>query len=310
MSESENETLWTQRRPKLLVVDDQALNIRILSGLFQDQCEVFMARNGVQALAHCESDPPDLILLDVEMPEMDGFEVCRRLKLDPALAHVPVIFITGHDTPEEETRGLELGAVDFIAKPINPSIVTARVRTHLTLKAQSDILRDLAYVDGLTGVPNRRRFDQCFDLEWRACRRAGRPMGVLIVDVDAFKAYNDHYGHLHGDDVLRQVARILKASLKRPRDFLARYGGEEFACLLPDYDIESAVACADFLRSQVHAAGYPHEYTTHPDKLLTVSIGAASRVPTPEMEPSDLLKMADQALYRAKQAGRNRVMGF
>lgn len=299
-------SLWGHRRPRILIVDDQAINIRILALLFQPDHEVFMARSGAQALAFCRDERPDLILLDVMMPDIDGFEVCRQLMADPATWHIPVIFITGRDTAEDESRGLEIGAVDFIAKPINPSIVKARVRTHLTLKAQSDALRELAYRDGLTGVPNRRRFDQQLDIEWRACLRSERPLAVLMVDIDAFKPYNDHYGHLLGDGALRCVAGVLQSTLRRPRDFCARYGGEEFICLLPESDLDMALHTAEYLRAQVEAAAIAHAYSAI-GPVMTVSIGAAVRVPDASAQPAELLHAADDALYRAKREGRNRV---
>ena len=165
-------------RPKLLIVDDQPVNIQALYQVFSASCDVFMATSGQQALDVCRQKSPDLILLDVVMPDMDGIEVCRKLKSEPETRDVPVIFVTSQDSPEEETLGLEVGAVDFITKPVNPAVVKARVKTHLMLKIQADALRELASVDGLTGIANRRRFDERIEAEWRACRRTEQPLSV------------------------------------------------------------------------------------------------------------------------------------
>jgi PleD family two-component response regulator len=198
-------------RPRLLVVDDQPLNIQALYQTFTADHQVFMATSGEQALVQCASRLPDLVLLDVMMPGMDGFEVCRRLKADPATCDIPVIFVTAHDDEAAETLGLEVGAVDFIAKPINPKIVRARVATHLTLKAQADLLRQWVYIDGLTGVYNRRHFDEHLVSEWGRSARNGAPVSLLMIDVDRFKAYNDRQGHQAGDACARWPPRCARA---------------------------------------------------------------------------------------------------
>lgn len=170
-------------RPRLLVVDDQPINIQTLYQIFHADHEVFVATSGEQALAFCRGNPlPDLILLDVVMPGLDGLAVCRQLKADPVLANIPVIFVTACMDPADETRALEAGGVDFITKPVNPMVVRARVKTHLTLKAQGDFLRSLVFIDGLTGVANRRRFDEALLSEWRQCQRVGTPLALLMID--------------------------------------------------------------------------------------------------------------------------------
>lgn len=265
-----------------------------------------MATSGEEALEICRQDPPDLILLDVVMPGMGGMEVCRRIKADPTTASVPVIFVTAQDDPADETRGLEAGAVDFITKPVNPAVVRARVRAHLTLKAQADALRELAFIDGLTGVANRRRFDDALEIEWRRCRRSGSPLAVVMIDIDHFKHYNDRYGHQAGDACLRSVADELRGRLGRSSDLVARYGGEEFVCLLPECGLEGAQAKAEDLRQAVEAMGVPHEASaTSP--VVTISLGVAAIAPGPEQSPEELLAAADVGLYEAKLGGRNRV---
>jgi len=215
-------------RPRLLVVDDQPINIQVMHQIFGSQYQVFMATSGVQALEFCRRTPPDLILLDVVMPGMDGFEVCQALKTDPDTHDIPVIFVTAHTDAHQETRRLDMGAVDFISKPVNPAVVRARVKTQITLKFQSDLMRKLVFLDGLTGVFNRRYFDQQLSVEVARARRTSSPLALIMLDVDFFKRYNDRYGHQAGDDCLRLIAATLKESLRRPGDLVARYGGEEF----------------------------------------------------------------------------------
>ena len=266
-------------RPRLLVVDDQPINIQTLYQVFHADHEVFVATSGEQALAFCRGNPlPDLILLDVVMPGLDGLAVCQQLKADPVLANIPVIFVTACMDPADETRALEAGGVDFITKPVNPMVVRARVKTHLTLKAQGDFLRSLVFIDGLTGVANRRRFDEALLSEWRQCRRAGTPLALLMIDIDHFKRYNDHYGHPTGDACLQQVAAVLKAAMQRACDLVARYGGEEFVCLLPGCDQAPALAKAQALQAALAAQGIAHE-ASPTAAWVTLSIGVAVAQP-------------------------------
>ena len=292
-------------RPRLLVVDDQPINIQTLYQIFHADHEVFMATSGEQALAFCRGNPlPDLILLDVVMPGLDGLAVCQQLKADPVLANIPVIFVTACMDPADETRALEAGGVDFITKPVNPMVVRARVKTHLTLKAQEDFLRSLVFIDGLTGVANRRRFDEALLSEWRQCQRAGTPLALLMIDIDHFKRYNDHYGHPTGDACLQQVAAVLKAAMQRACDLVARYGGEEFVCLLPGCDQAPALAKAQALQAALAAQGIAHE-ASPTAAWVTLSIGVAVAQPQAGGSPAALVAAADAALYSAKHRGRN-----
>ena len=296
------------RRPRLLVVDDQAINVQTLYQAFSGDHQVFMATSGAQALTACTAKRPDLILLDVQMPGMDGYEVCRRLKAEEDTRDIPVIFVTAHNDETAETLGLDVGAVDFISKPINPKIVRARVRTHLTLKAQSDLLRRMVYTDGLTGVHNRRHFDERLSLEWSRALRSGAPLGVVMLDVDFFKRYNDRYGHQAGDDALRQVASALQSALKRPADLVARYGGEEFVCLLPETDLEGAISLGQDLRERVLSLAIEHaDSSAH--SHLSISVGACTKPAGVTGTAEALLRQSDSQLYLAKSGGRNRVQG-
>ncbi|ART62793.1 diguanylate cyclase domain-containing protein [Kushneria marisflavi] len=292
-----------QRKPKLLLVDDQRINILTLHELFREECDIFMAMNGEQALETCRKSLPDLILLDVHMEGIDGHEVCRRLKKDPETHDIPVIFVTAQGAEEDEVLGLELGAVDFIVKPINPTIVRARVNTHLTLKYQSDLLRSLALLDGLTGVANRRKFDEELGRTWRQSLREKTELSIIMIDIDYFKRYNDHYGHLRGDTCLQSVAGALEAAVNRPYDLLARYGGEEFVCLLPNTHLKGAVVVAERMQACVRALQLEHA-DSGIGQVVTVSMGVATMTANSTDGAQVLLEAADRQLYKAKQAGR------
>jgi len=307
------------RPPRLLVVDDQPVNIQALYQAFSADHQVLMATNGEQALKLAASQKPDLVLLDVVMPGMDGHEVCRRLKADEATRDIPVIFVTAHSDEAAETQGLALGAVDFISKPVNPTIVRARVKTHITLKTQSDLLRQWVYMDGLTGVHNRRYFDERLASEWARAVRNRAALSVVLLDVDFFKRYNDHYGHQAGDACLRQVASSLRLTLKRPGDMAARYGGEEFVCLLPDTDLPCALNVARQLGAAVEALRVDHAASSAA-AVVTVSLGVCSTVgntaggtlgsnAATQEGAAALLREADAQLYLAKGSGRNRSCG-
>jgi diguanylate cyclase (GGDEF)-like protein len=298
-----------KRLPRLLVVDDQPANIQALYQAFNTDHQVLMATGGEQALKLAAGQQPDLVLLDVVMPGMDGHEVCRRLKADAATRDIPVIFVTAHSDEAAETQGLALGAVDFISKPINPAIVRARVKTHLMLKAQADLLRQWVYVDGLTGVRNRRGFDEQLAVEWGRAAREGSALSVVLLDVDFFKRYNDHYGHQAGDACLRAVADFLRQAMKRPADLVARYGGEEFACLLPATTLEGALTFAQQLGAGVEALALEHAQSSV-SPVVTVSLGVCAAVGHAPGKAEALVRAADAQLYAAKAAGRNRSCGI
>ena len=295
-------------RPRLLLVDDQAINIQALYQVFAADHQVLMATSGAQALALCASQLPDLVLLDVQMPGMNGYEVCRRLKSDSATRDIPVIFVTAQNDDQAETQGLEVGAVDFISKPFNPKIVRARVRTHLTLKAQADLLRQWVYTDGLTGVNNRRSFDEHLAAECARARRNHSQLSVLMIDVDHFKRYNDKYGHQAGDQALRRVAHSLQQGVRRPGDLLARYGGEEFVTLLPETDLGGALELAVELGLRVAELGIIHDDSPL-GQMLTVSLGACTLKGSDGGSAEALLRAADEQLYLAKTRGRNQACG-
>jgi len=229
----------------VLVVDDEQLFLDFLSSIIDQEHAVLTADNGAQAIEIARKFCPDLILLDVEMPDLHGFDVLRALKADPITADIPVIFVTATNSASAEVKGLAIGAVDYITKPLVPIIVSARVNSQLELKAQRDFLRQLAALDGLTGIANRRAFDEALSMEWRRSQLNESQLSLIFVDIDHFKAYNDSYGHLEGDDCLKRFAGALEKCLQRPGDIFARYGGEEFVCLMPDTDIEGTKDVAE-----------------------------------------------------------------
>ena len=303
----------------ILLVDDDPGTIRVLAIILADVGNLAFAISGEDALRMAHASIPDLILLDAEMPGMNGYLVCEALKADRELAHVPVIFVTSHREPEFELSGFELGAADFIAKPLNAALVLARVKAQLHVKHLADELRRIAMTDGLTGVANRRRFDEALEQEWGCARRTGDALALLMIDVDHFKAFNDLYGHPAGDACLLSLAQAMLRACLRPADLVARYGGEEFAVLLPKTSQAGAAHVAHAIQDAVDALAIVHAGSaTAPH--VTVSVGIASCdadsvcwMPGSVDRASayhvatDLLRAADKALYAAKNAGRART---
>ncbi len=298
---------WTEfaQHGRILIVDDAMENIQILHHALQDEHDVLFAMNGAKALQMAQQQQPDVILLDAMMPDMDGYDVCRVLRESAATRDIPIIFVTALKTPEDETRALDAGAADFISKPVNAAVVRARVRTQLTVKRQSDALRELTLTDGLTGVANRRAFDETLANEWRRCARVHAPMALIMVDIDQFKNYNDAYGHQAGDACLQQVAGAMRRAAGRPQDLVARYGGEEFAILLPQEDVHGAEGVARRLLDEISLLSIPHAQS-NVTPWVSVSMGLASLTPSDASVPGMLIKSADALLYQAKAAGRNR----
>ncbi|MDD5248363.1 MAG: diguanylate cyclase [Rhodocyclaceae bacterium] len=291
----------------LLIVDDIPANIDVLAEALRADYRIKVATNGADALRLAADSPqPDLILLDVMMPGMDGFEVCRRLKDSAATHDIPVVFVTARDERSDEERGLDLGALDYIVKPFHLPVLRARVRNLVALKTRADLLESLAHLDALTGIPNRRSFDDTLQTEWRRCQRSGQPLALLMIDIDHFKAYNDHFGHGAGDRCLAAVAALLARNLARPGDAVTRYGGEEFAVILPETKLEGAVRIAERLREGVAALAIPHAPAAG-TPIVTISVGCAAAIPDEGGSPAALFALADRKLYDAKAGGRNRI---
>ena len=223
----------TKKADSILIVDDESINLEILAANLAPRYQVRTYTDGAAAIEHAQQTPPDLLLLDVVMPDVDGYEVLRRFKDHPSTRNVPVIFVTGRGAAKEQLRGLSAGAVDYITKPFEMPIVLARVETQLALKRKSDLLERLASIDPITEISNRRQFDDVISREWSRCARGEQSLSLMMIDIDDFKAFNDRYGHPAGDACLRQVAERMATEVNRGEDFIARYGGEEFAVVLP-----------------------------------------------------------------------------
>lgn len=295
------------KQQSILVVDDTPANIEILSSVLGEEHDILFATSGEDALELAGSERPDLILLDIMMPGLDGYEVCKRLKRDECTKGIPVIFITAMSEEEDETYGLEVGAIDYISKPISAPIVRARVRNHLELKRYRDALERLSTTDALTGIPNRRRFDDFIEREWFRARRNQAPLAIIMMDVDHFKRYNDHYGHAAGDDCLRKVATALAGCVRRPADLVARYGGEEFVAVLPETHAAGAAFVASTMCLGVSGLQLPHAQSAAADHV-TVSGGCVTMIPREGVTLAQHLGAADALLYAAKTAGRNRIL--
>lgn len=288
----------------VLIVDDEPINIQILAAALGAEYRLSFATSAARARSLLADEPPDLLLLDVQMPEQSGFELLKWLKSEPLLSALPVIFVTSRNAIDDEEQGLLLGAVDYVTKPISAPIVRARVATHVALKRHRDLLERSSLIDGLTGVANRRAFDREYELRWRKLERNATGFGLVLLDVDQFKLYNDHYGHLAGDDCLQQVAGALATDFARAGDFVARYGGEEFVLLLGAAALPGAAARVLSCVAELHLA-----HARAASGTVSVSAGALAVEPgATELEPRAVLARVDELLYRAKNEGRNRCV--
>jgi diguanylate cyclase (GGDEF)-like protein len=295
--------------PTILIADDAPENVRLLGALLRDEGRILVATSGVAAIDSAAAYPPDLVLLDVMMPDMSGYEVCRQLKANERTKDIPIIFVTAMIEAADEAKGLELGAIDYISKPFAPPLVRARVRNHLALRrttlelrrANEELTR-IATTDPLTGVYNRRHFFDMGERELARARRYGHPVTALMLDIDHFKLVNDTYGHDIGDQAIIATAEAALHTF-RAEDVFGRIGGEEFAGLLPETDTQSAITVAERLRLAIAGLRIP---TLKGDLTFTASVGLAPLL-SEDQSCAAALKRADDALYRAKNAGRNRV---
>lgn len=320
---------------KILVVDDTPENLELLCRILSRKgFQIILAENGQKALELVYQEAPEIILLDICMPKMDGYEVCQTLKQNLATKDIPVIFVSALDEVLDKIKGFRVGGIDYITKPFHAAEVIMRVNIHLTLRrlqhqleSQNDRLRQevrdrlaaevalqaanqelqrLAHMDGLTQVANRRSFDTCLAQEWRRLVREQQPLTLILCDVDFFKRYNDTYGHQTGDDCLRSVASAISTVLKRPGDLVSRYGGEEFAVILPHTPLSGAFHVAAEIQAAIRTLEIAHRASSI-SSFITLSIGVAAAIPRLEFSPMTLLAAADRALYKAKQDGRDRI---
>jgi len=292
----------------VLIVDDDTTNIMALTHILSPEYSIYAAKNGQDAIETAAEHLPDIILLDILMPEMDGYEVLAALKRADKTRAIPVIIVTGLDSVENEEKGLALGAADYISKPFSPTVVKLRVQNQIQILNYIHIIENLSLVDQLTGLANRRCFDERLQLEWGRAIRTETPISVLIFDLDHFKNYNDTYGHMQGDKVLQAVAKLFANELKRSVDFIARWGGEEFIALLANTDGDGALDIAERIRRDVENAAIP--LADGQATKITVSIGINAQVPASSASMEAFVQHADEALYTAKKEGRNRVCRY
>ena len=293
------------KKNSVLIVDDESSNIMALTQILRPVYTVYAVNSGHKAVEATVKHLPDVILLDVVIPEMDGFVVMDMLKSNEETRDVPVVFITGLSNADAEEKGLSLGAADYISKPFSPAIVKLRVKNQIKMLNQLRIIEQISMLDQLTSIPNRRGFDNRMDMEWVRAIRENTLISVLIMDVDKFKVYNDTYGHQQGDVVLQAVAVTVTQSLSRPGDFAARWGGEEFVVLMPNTDISGAVRIAEMIRQNISEKVIACADGT--DTRVTVSIGVRTQSPGQNSSRDSFIAEADKALYMAKESGRNRV---
>ena len=297
----------TVNRPCVLIIDDSPLELRALSMILQKMYNVLLASNGEEGIVIAQENQVDLVLLDLNMPRMSGFEVLCALKDMQETAHIPVIIVTSSDSSNDEVRGLALGASDFIRKPLD-AVVNFRINMCLQMVSQMKLIERFGLIDGLTGVNNRRSYDQTILVEWATAMRSKEPLGMMMVDVDKFKAFNDRYGHINGDVCLKAISEVMVKTVMRGSDYVFRWGGEEFAILLPSTPIEGVLEVAERVRKSIAETSVKcgDEVT-----YVAVSIGAGSTVPPQEKDYSKTLEKfsisVDSALYKAKANGRNRV---
>lgn len=291
---------------KILIIDDSQIQANALKDILEDEYDVTISQTAQDGLDNAKTGVFSLILLDVIMPDLDGFNVLTRLQETVLTKYIPIIMITSLSDAHHEEKGLTMGAVDYIAKPFNPLIVKARVRTHVKLYQYQMNFRRQAMVDELTGIANRRSYNKNSRIKWREAIRLELPFSICMIDVDNFKLYNDTYGHAAGDRVLSSVAQTLSSQLHRATDFVARYGGEEFVILLME---NSAQASFDFLkkiRQSVEDLHIPQNPLVA--RWVTISIGGITLTPQIENTYDSYAQIADTMLYDAKRYGRNMVV--
>lgn len=294
--------------PEIVIVDDHPANLELLMKLLTAQGYAVRAFPDAElALSSVQVAVPDLILLDVGLPRLDGFEACKQLRSDERTREVPVIFLSARVDSDDIVRGFDVGGADYVTKPIREKELLARIRVHVEVKQLQDKLRRLSTIDSLTGLYNRRMLDETLQSEWRRNQRQGSWLGAVIVDVDHFKAFNDNYGHQKGDLCLRAVAHAIAAAARRSGDFVGRYGGEEFAVVLPNTDLAGTELVTRRIAESVRALRLTHAHSPTAS-FVTVSQGAVSLIPDRASSPSGVIEIADRRLYHAKRMGRNRAV--
>lgn len=316
----------------ILIVDDRTENLLVLESLLENiDCNIIKATSGNEALSLMLYYEFALVLLDVQMPDMDGFETAEYIRMNSKTRYVPIIFVTAISKEQKCIfKGYEIGAVDYLFKPIEPIMLQSKVKVFLELYNQKKMIEEqarllemkvkelselkeanfklesLSTLDGLTGIPNRRSFDDYIEMSIKSCTRLNKPISLIMADIDFFKGYNDNYGHLKGDDCLINVAKSISLSVKRPLDFVTRYGGEEFAVILPETDEEGAKIIAEIIRKNVEELEIAHK-SSDVSAYVTLSLGITTKSSSIQYSKNELIEHADKALYNSKSNGRNQV---
>ncbi|GAA0857880.1 diguanylate cyclase [Aliiglaciecola litoralis] len=297
--------LKSLNKPLILIVEDDPISALLTSSALTDIYKTHHVSSGQEALDYCQHVLPDLILMDISMPGMDGYAACRELKASLSSKDIPIIFVTGHTDIKSEDESWEAGCADFITKPFSTNTLRKRVNAHVSSKLMTDKFKRMATLDGLTNIQNRRFFDGHLTETLSVCNKTNQPLCVLLIDIDHFKQYNDVNDHLVGDDCLRLVVSTIRMKLKRSEYCLTRYSGDVFALIMPNSTLEQATELAEILRLAIKKLALPH--SSSPFGEVTVSIGGAL-AQAPNMHETDLMKRADANLYFAKNAGRNQVL--
>jgi len=315
-------------RITVLLVDDQPMIAEaVRRALVEEDLDFHYCQDPTDAVKMATELQPTIILQDLVMPEIDGLTMVKFYRANPVLKLVPIIVLSTKEEPEIKSRAFEYGANDYIVKLPDKMELAARIRYHsqayinqkqrdeafqALVKSQRElaeanaILQKLSSLDGLTGIPNRRRFDEVLNAEWQRAMRHSTSLSLIMLDIDFFKLYNDSYGHQGGDDCLKHVARILDETAHRETDMVARYGGEEFAAVLPETGLKGAYEVAEAMRANVENANISHKSSKVAD-FVSISVGVATWVPERNSQPGDIIELADKALYKAKEGGRNQV---
>lgn len=289
----------------ILIVDDSITNIMLLSDILKDEYNIKIAKNGLKALEILNSETQiDLVLLDIEMPEINGYEVCIEAKNNQKTKNIPIIFVTGKNEQEDEEYGLNLGAIDYIIKPFSKPIIKLRIKNHILLKQKTDLLEQLSIYDSLTNIKNRRYFDENFERIYLESQRDGFSFAIFMLDIDFFKPYNDNYGHGKGDEVIAKVAKSIDKNFQRVSDIVARYGGEEFVIIVKNNNKETLIKLSENVMQSIQELNIEHDFSQI-SKYITISIGVALYESNSNIPKEKILTKADESLYLVKKSGRN-----
>lgn len=298
-----------KKKATILIVDDMTTNLLLISDILKDDYSLKVAKGGQKCMEILENQANeiDLILLDVEMPDINGYEICKQIKNNEKTKDIPVIFVTAKSSEKDEEYGLNIGAIDYITKPFSRVIIKIRIKNQIKLREKTQMLEQLSMYDGLTNIRNRRFFDEMFDKYYIEAKKENSNLAVMMIDIDFFKQYNDNYGHGKGDETLKLVAETLKNNLKKPTDLVARYGGEEFVILLKNVSEEDLHSITQNILASIEEKNIEHKYSSI-SPHITLSIGVCFFHPESNLTKTEILLRADEALYKVKDSGRNNFL--